>query len=326
MSLSISCGNPPQGEVGKPYSYTVPVSGGTPAYTFSIVPAAGVVVKTANYTAQLSDSGVLIVFNSSSNLTLTLPSSPPNAFWNIFVENIGTGTLTISPNGLDLDGSSSSLSILTNHGVIVKTDGTNYFTERGRMPLATTSVPGLVAPDGTIITVSSGAITVPKASSSVFGVVEVDGTTITASGGVISSTGGGTSNTGASINNTSQSSIANGTNTQLTFSNIVRDDGGFTGVTANALVVPTGKAGWYVISAGCQWPSSGGGLKGINILVNGSLVFERSQNSNTTGSDTTKNSQVWYLAAADTITVTVFQSSGGPLTMGTATLAMTRVN
>lgn len=53
-------------------------------------------------------------------------------------------------------------------------------------PAATAGSLGLVQPDGAIITVSGGAITVAKASSSAFGVVEVDGSTIQASSGVIS--------------------------------------------------------------------------------------------------------------------------------------------
>ena len=54
-----------------------------------------------------------------------------------------------------------------------------------RLPLATSSTPGVVQPDGTIITVSSGDITVAQGSSSAFGVVKVDNTTITSSSGVI---------------------------------------------------------------------------------------------------------------------------------------------
>jgi len=55
---------------------------------------------------------------------------------------------------------------------------------------ATSAALGVVKPDGTIITVAGGAITVPKATNAAFGVVEVDGTTITAAGGVISAAGG----------------------------------------------------------------------------------------------------------------------------------------
>jgi hypothetical protein len=60
----------------------------------------------------------------------------------------------------------------------------------GNLPVATTSALGVVQPDGTIITDTSGAITVAKASSSAFGVVECgSGTTCTS--GVISVSGGG---------------------------------------------------------------------------------------------------------------------------------------
>ena len=68
-------------------------------------------------------------------------------------------------------------------------NGTSWVAFNTALPVATSSNLGVVKPDGTIITVSSGAITVAGASSSNFGVVKVDGTTITASGGVITAIG-----------------------------------------------------------------------------------------------------------------------------------------
>jgi hypothetical protein len=102
--------------------------------------AGGASVKTANYTATIADMGTLLSFNSASAMTLTLPNPIPlNALstpttetrWNISVQNIGVGALTISPNALDLDGSASSLVLTQDAGVLIYTDGTNYFTERG---------------------------------------------------------------------------------------------------------------------------------------------------------------------------------------------------
>src|SRR5450631_1411139 len=49
----------------------------------------GVLVKTTDYTAVAADCGKLIVFNSSSPHTLTLPAAAPFAQWNIGVQNIG---------------------------------------------------------------------------------------------------------------------------------------------------------------------------------------------------------------------------------------------
>jgi hypothetical protein len=37
VALGISCGNPPQGFVGVPYSHTFPAGSGNPPYTFAII-------------------------------------------------------------------------------------------------------------------------------------------------------------------------------------------------------------------------------------------------------------------------------------------------
>lgn len=91
----------------------------------------GVSVKTTSYTLVSGDLGKLVVYNSGSAGTFTLPASPPSSTWEVFIENTGSGTLTVSPNGLQLDGVGGSLPVSTNQGVYISTDGTNYFTERG---------------------------------------------------------------------------------------------------------------------------------------------------------------------------------------------------
>ena len=91
----------------------------------------GAASKTASYAAVAGDSGKILSFNSASTVTLTLPSSPPSGTWNVAVQNTGAGVLTVSPNGLTLDGSSSSVTLAQNQGLYVSTDGSNYFTERG---------------------------------------------------------------------------------------------------------------------------------------------------------------------------------------------------
>jgi hypothetical protein len=69
-----------------------------------------------------------IAGSSGGSLTLTLPASPPSSTWAIFVNNWGTGTLSIDPNGLLLNGSASTVTGITqNEGVYITTDGTNYF-------------------------------------------------------------------------------------------------------------------------------------------------------------------------------------------------------
>lgn len=92
--------------------------------------AGGVNAQTANYLAVAGDSGKLVSMNGAS-LTLTLPAAPPSSTWWIAVENVNATSLTVSPNSLNIDGSASNLSLTQNQGVLIFTDGTNYFTSRG---------------------------------------------------------------------------------------------------------------------------------------------------------------------------------------------------
>lgn len=106
-------------------------AGNDSAYVPTVSPFGGTNVQTTNYTILSGDAGKNVVANDASAIQFLLPSSPPSATFSVFIENIGAGTLTLNPNGKTLDGSGSNLSITTNSGVYVSTDGTNYFTERG---------------------------------------------------------------------------------------------------------------------------------------------------------------------------------------------------
>jgi len=90
--------------------------------------------QTTSYTLQPQDNAKLVVFNSSSVVTLTLPQ-PGNPVWlgvtfECEVSNIGTGNLTVAPASSLIDGG-GSLVLTQNQGVQLFTDGTNYFTVRG---------------------------------------------------------------------------------------------------------------------------------------------------------------------------------------------------
>ena len=119
-------------------SSTDPTSG-QPVFATSVELAnvGGATPKTANYTAVAADCGTLLTFNSGSALTLTLPATPPpigtapTNLWKVAVSNIGAGLLTINPNGLNIDGSASNLTLNQGFGFDIYTDGTNYFTVRG---------------------------------------------------------------------------------------------------------------------------------------------------------------------------------------------------
>jgi hypothetical protein len=91
----------------------------------------GVNEQAGDYAALATDSGKLIAMNKATAVTLTLPAVPPSATWWIVVENVGAGALTVDPNGPDLDGAALTLTILQNAGLLVYTDGIDYFTSRG---------------------------------------------------------------------------------------------------------------------------------------------------------------------------------------------------
>lgn len=93
----------------------------------------GVVVLTADYQLSDVDSGWTFVCNSSSAITLTMPIAipilpNPEGVWNIRIENKGAGVVTVDPNGLNLDGSSSTQTIGKGRGFSISTDGTNYWS------------------------------------------------------------------------------------------------------------------------------------------------------------------------------------------------------
>lgn len=130
-------------------------------------------LQTANYTAIATDYGKVIVFNSSSALTLklpVLPFVPTFPQWWIQVENIGTGLLTIDRNGQLIDGVASNLFRGKNGGVTITSDGTNFYTARNG-PLVETG--GVVNSDqGLVNLVGSGGITITEAA----GTVTINGT------------------------------------------------------------------------------------------------------------------------------------------------------
>lgn len=95
----------------------------------------GVNEQSGDYTADGTDDGKLISMTKATAKTLTLPSTPPTATWSIFAQNLGTGTLTIDRNGLNIDNTASNLTLIQKEGVFISTDGSNYFTERGFPPV-----------------------------------------------------------------------------------------------------------------------------------------------------------------------------------------------
>lgn len=161
-----------------------------------------------------------------------------------------TGAMLPNPSATTLGGVESYVAVAHQWINQISTSGVPSSTQpaftdisgvasSAQIPAATTSALGGVIPDGTIITDSSGNITVAKGSSSAFGVLEC-GSGTSCSGGVITVTGTGGTVTGVSSGNLSPLftvSIATPTTTpafSFTLSNAAANTvfGNFTGSPA----------------------------------------------------------------------------------------------
>src|SRR6516164_2441909 len=91
----------------------------------------GVSVKTADYPVALTDFAFLLVMNSASAHTFTLPASVPLNGFLVYFQNIGTGVATIARNGNNIDGAAANLTLKNGQGCMVGSDGTSWYTERG---------------------------------------------------------------------------------------------------------------------------------------------------------------------------------------------------
>lgn len=124
--------------------------------------------RTNDYTATNEDAGKLISMNKSTPLTLTLPAFPPALDWWILVETTGVGALTINRNGKTIDGAASNITLQKDQGLVIFTDGVNYFTSRG--------VGGGSATPGLIQVTIDGGTVVPTTGSKGYGLVPYSAT------------------------------------------------------------------------------------------------------------------------------------------------------
>lgn len=109
-------------------------SDGTNYRAFVFDPA-GVTVNLqtgTSYTVLSGDRGKLVSISNASAIAVTLPQAT-GAFgskWFSWIQNVGAGTATITPTTSTIDGL-TSLALLTGQGVLLASDGANYYTVRG---------------------------------------------------------------------------------------------------------------------------------------------------------------------------------------------------
>lgn len=102
-----------------------------------LVNATGLIVNAqtgTTYTYLTGDYGKLVTHTNGSAIAGTLPQAGATfpANWFMFVQNRGAGAVTVTPTTSTIDGA-ASLVLNQNEGALVVSDGTNYFTFRGKI-------------------------------------------------------------------------------------------------------------------------------------------------------------------------------------------------
>lgn len=95
------------------------------------------------YTIQSSDYGKLVTLNNSSPVAVSIAVASGLHPFNVFVSNIGSGVVTITPTTSTINGA-SSLSLTNGQSAWIVSDGTNYqiFEGSGGLNVGATSVTG----------------------------------------------------------------------------------------------------------------------------------------------------------------------------------------
>jgi hypothetical protein len=87
-----------------------------------------------SYTLLSTDRGKLVSLANASTIALTMPIAT-GAFgsgWSAWIQNTGAGSVVITPTTSTIDGA-ANLTLTTDQGILVASDGTNYWTMRGRV-------------------------------------------------------------------------------------------------------------------------------------------------------------------------------------------------
>ena len=121
---------------------------------------------------------------------------------------------------------------------------------------------------------------------------------------------------GARVFNSANQSLTNNTLTALAFDSESFDTDAYHSTVTNTsrLTVPTGKGGYFLISASVEWPSNTTGARQLFIRVNGtSYIGGVAINSPPTGSSIQTVGLIYNLADADYVEAVAAQGSGGAL-------------
>jgi hypothetical protein len=135
----------------------------------------------SSYTMLDSDRGKLVTLNNASAVSVVLPQAGAGSQfasgWYTRVENLGAGVVTITPTTSTIDGA-ASLTLRQLGGVVIVSDGSNYFTVRGRVVSAADLSNGTTGTSGSpVVLATSPALTTPNIGAATGASLDLSGGT-----------------------------------------------------------------------------------------------------------------------------------------------------
>jgi hypothetical protein len=106
----------------------------------------------------------------------------------------------------------------------------------------------------------------------------------------------------------------------------VEDSGGMFDLgDPGKVTIPTGKGGLYLLVVGGEFAQNGTSDRGLRLRVNGSTIWENSDQASAANVTTVRINRMWTLAAGDYIEIHALQQSGGALNLVNSQLSMIRL-
>jgi hypothetical protein len=126
---------------------------------------------------------------------------------------------------------------------------------------------------------------------------------------------GGSTFVGAKAYGTTNQSISNNTVTTITWANEEFDTDAIHSTSTNTerLTIPSGKTGYWQITASIGYDTNATGVRQIRLSKNGTYVNNEQVNATSSFGNIMGYSNILYLTATDYITLEVYQTSGGSL-------------
>ena len=186
----------------------------------------------------------------------------------------------------------------------------------GRIPSVEGGIqPTLLTTKGDIIVATGNATLVRQGVGTNGQVLTADSTQ---ADGVIWATPSTPAFVGCRLFNSASLTLANNTNTEVTFNSELYDTDGFHSTSTNTarITVPAGKAGYYYVYANVEYGNSATGGRETQIRKNGAVTDAVTTYQNFSGGDfSMQTSLLVYLAVGDYVSLYAYQNSGGNLTL-----------